>query len=98
MLELTALSSVITICIIVYIFRKPIKQFNNEAPEAVSSIMSGAVKGAKHVDDIVIANVLEGSLECARRVKRVQEAMEQEKLPNVQNAYNEIMGINKSAE
>lgn len=97
MLELTAFSSVITVIIIIYIFRKPIKQFNNEAPEAVSSVMSGAVKGAKYIDDIVTSNVLEGKLECARRVKRVQEAMKQEKLPNIQEAYNEILGIKPSS-
>ena len=36
---------------------------------------------------------MENELECAKRVKVVMDAVKAEKLPNIRDAYNEMMGI-----
>ena len=93
MLELSALSSVLVAIVLFYVFRKPVKQVCDQSPEAVSSVITGIIKGANQFESIISANCMENELECAKRVKVVMDAVKAEKLPNIRDAYNEMMGI-----
>jgi hypothetical protein len=93
MLELTAFSSVAMVIVLFYVFRKPVKQVCDQSPEAVSSVITGIIKGANQFESIISANCMENELECAKRVKVVMDAVKAEKLPNIREAYNEMMGI-----
>ena len=94
MLELTALSSVLVAIVLFYVFRsKPVKQICDQSPEAISSVITGVIKGANQFESIISTNCMENELECAKRVKVVMDAVKAEKLPNIREAYNEMMGI-----
>ena len=93
MFEALSITTVAITVILLYVFRRPVKQLSNEAPEAISNVMSAAIKGAAQLDTIVSTNCLENQLDCAKRVKAVQDTMKEEKLPNVRDAYNDIMGV-----
>ena len=93
MLELTAFSSVAMVIVLFYVFRKPVKQVCDQSPEAVSSVITGVIKGANQFESIISTNCMENELECAKRVKVVMDTVKAEKLPNIRDAYNEMMGI-----
>ena len=93
MLELSAFASVAMVIVLFYVFRKPVKQVCDQSPEAISSVISGVVKGANQFESIISTNCMENELECAKRVKVVMDAVKAEKLPNIRDAYNEMMGI-----
>ena len=93
MLELSAFASVAMVIVLFYVFRKPVKQVCDQSPEAVSSVITGVIKGANQFESIISTNCMENELECAKRVKVVMDAVEAEKLPNIRDAYNEMMGI-----
>ena len=88
-----SLSGVIGIIIVLYVFRVNIKQFNRQAPQVVSNLMNTAVKSSIHLDSIISANGLETELDCARRIKAVEEAFNQEQLSPSYDAYERIMRI-----
>ena len=93
MLELSAFASVAMVIVLFYVFRKPVKQVCDQSPEAVSSVITGVIKGANQFESIISTNCMENELECAKRVKVVMDAVKAEKLPNIREAYNEMMGI-----
>ena len=93
MLELSAFASVAMVIVLFYVFRKPVKQVCDQSPEAVSSVITGVIKGANQFESIISTNCMENELECAKRVKVVMDTVKAEKLPNIREAYNEMMGI-----
>ena len=93
MLELSAFASVAMVIVLFYVFRKPVKQVCDQSPEAVSSVITGVIKGANQFESIISTNCMENELECAKRVKVVMDTVKAEKLPNIRDAYNEMMGI-----
>ena len=93
MLELSAFASVAMVIVLFYVFRKPVKQICDQSPEAVSSVITGVIKGANQFESIISTNCMENELECAKRVKVVMDTVKAEKLPNIREAYNEMMGI-----
>ena len=90
---ITGLSGVIMLVVILYVFRANLKQFNRQAPEVLSNVMNTAVKGSIHLDSVISANGLETELDCARRIKTVEEAFAAEKLSPSRDAYERIMGM-----
>ena len=90
---ITGLSGVILLVVCLYVFRANLKQFNKQAPQVVSNLMNTAVKGSIHLDSVISANGLETELDCARRIKVVEEAFNQEQLSPSYDAYERIMRI-----
>ena len=88
-----SLSSVVLLVILLYVFRSNVKQFNKQAPEVLSNVMNTAVKGSIHLDSVISANGLEVELDCARRIKVVEEAFNNEQLSPSHKAYERIMGM-----
>ena len=46
MFEAISLSTVLIVVICAYVFRKPLKQFNEDAPVVVTNCMSALTKGS----------------------------------------------------
>ena len=53
-------------------------------------------QSCREFDRIVATNCEENELECRRRMKAVQEALEKEDLPTVQEAYDYIMNLSNT--
>lgn len=90
---IVAISGVLGMCIMFYVFRKPMRTLTGEAPEAISNILSTIIKSTKQFDTIVTTNCIENQVDCQVRVKAALTRMRQEDLPIIDQAYNEIMGI-----
>ena len=93
MFEAISLSGVILVIVLLYVFRKPVKQVANDAPEAVSSVMAAAVKGANQLDSIVSANCLENQYDCVKRVTAIEAAMAEAGITDldISAKYNDLM-------
>ena len=96
MFEAISLSTVIIVVIAAYIFRKPLKQFNEDAPVVMSNTMSALTKGSAQFDAIISTNCIENNVDCQKRVKAALDTVRSEDLPNINDAYNEIMGSKKA--
>ena len=96
MFEVLSLSTVIIVVITAYIFRKPLKQFNEDAPVVVTNCMSAFTKGSAQFDAIISTNCIENNVDCQKRVKAALDTVRSEDLPNINDAYNEIMGSKKA--
>ena len=96
MFEVLSLSTVLIIIIAAYIFRKPLKQFNEDAPVVVTNCMSALTKGSAQFDAIISTNCIENNVDCQKRVKAALDTVRSEDLPNINDAYNEIMGAKKA--
>ena len=96
MFEVLSLSTVIIVVIAAYIFRKPLKQFNEDAPVVVTNCMSALTKGSAQFDAIISTNCIENNVDCQKRVKAALDTVRSEDLPNINDAYNEIMGTKKA--
>ena len=96
MFEAISLSTVIIVVIAAYIFRKPLKQFNENAPVVVTNCMSALTKGSAQFDAIISTNCIENNVDCQKRVKAALDTVRSEDLPNINDAYNEIMGSKKA--
>ena len=96
MFEAISLSTVIIVVIAAYIFRKPLKQFNEDAPVVVTNCMSALTKGSAQFDAIISTNCIENNVDCQKRVKAALDTVRSEDLPNINDAYNEIMGSKKA--
>ena len=96
MFEVLSLSTVIIVVIAAYIFRKPLKQFNEDAPVILSNTMSALTKGSAQFDAIISTNCIENNVDCQKRVKAALDTVRSEDLPNINDAYNEIMGTKKA--
>ena len=96
MFEVLSLSTVIIVVIAAYIFRKPLKQFNEDAPVVMSNAMSALTKGSAQFDAIISTNCIENNVDCQKRVKAALDTVRSEDLPNINDAYNEIMGSKKA--
>ena len=96
MFEALSLSTVIIVVIAAYIFRKPLKQFNEDAPVVVTNCMSALTKGSAQFDAIISTNCIENNVDCQKRVKAALDTVRSEDLPNINDAYNEIMGSKKA--
>ena len=96
MFEVLSLSTVIIVVIVAYIFRKPLKQFNEDAPVVVTNCMSALTKGSAQFDAIISTNCIENNVDCQKRVKAALDTVRSEDLPNINDAYNEIMGSKKA--
>ena len=91
MFEALSLSSVLIIVVFAYIFRKPIKQLNNDAPVVISNCMTALTKSSAQLDAIISTNCVENNIDCQRRIKVALDAVNTEELPNIQDAYNQVM-------
>ena len=96
MFEVLSLSTVLIVVIAAYIFRKPLKQFNEDAPVVMSNAMSALTKGSAQFDAIISTNCIENNVDCQKRVKAALDTIRSEDLPNINDAYNEIMGSKKA--
>ena len=96
MFEALSLSTVLIVVIAAYIFRKPLKQFNEDAPVVVTNCMSALTKGSAQFDAIISTNCIENNVDCQKRVKAALDTVRSEDLPNINDAYNEIMGAKKA--
>ena len=96
MFEVLSLSTVLIVVIAAYIFRKPLKQFNEDAPVVVTNCMSALTKGSAQFDAIISTNCIENNVDCQKRVKAALDTVRSEDLPNINDAYNEIMGTKKA--
>ena len=92
MFELS-ITTVAVACILLYVFRRPLKQFNNDAPVLVSNVLNTAVKSSVQLDHIVSTNCAENEVDLRARMKAVTERVKDEQLPTVDEGYNFIMGI-----
>ena len=83
----------LVVCIVVgvYMFRKPIQQLNNDAPKVIENVITSAVKASKQLDVIVSKNCLTNQIECERVVTALYKQVQEEKLMNVDDAYDKIM-------
>ena len=87
-----SVSGVITLIIVLFVFRKPVKRATEILPEAVEKTLTATVKAAEQFDSIVSTNCAESQLDCRLRMKSVVERIQAEDLPTVDEAYSFIMG------
>ena len=90
-MEIASLTTVIILIVSAYIFRKPLKQFNDDAPVIVTNAMSALTKSSAQFDAIISTNCVENNVDCQKRMKAALEVVEKEELPNIQDAYNRVM-------
>lgn len=91
MFEAISITSVLILVICAYVFRKPLKQFNDDAPVVVTNCMSALTKSSAQFDAIISTNCVENNVDCQKRMKAALTIVETEELPNIQDAYERIM-------
>ena len=90
---ISSISGVLILIIILYTFRKNVKQVQEELPEVVGSVIRPAVKAAKQLDFIVTTNCNENTVDLAKRTYDVRSRLNELNLPSVQEAEAYILGL-----
>ena len=86
-----SITTVLLVIVCAYIFRKPLKQLNNDAPVIVENCMTVLTKSSAQLDAIVSTNCAENNLDCQKRMKAVLEEIEANDLPNIKDAYERVI-------
>lgn len=87
-------TSVVIIIIILFVFRRPVKQLTNDMPEVVSNLIKPVVKTTAQLDPIVSVNILENDVRLIKRANIAAKAIEAEGNVNVIEIYNKLKGLN----
>lgn len=90
-MEAISITTVLIIIVSAYIFRKPLKQINEDAPVVISNCMTALTKSSAQFDAIISTNCVENNVDCQKRMKAALAIVDSEELPNIQDAYARIM-------
>ncbi len=93
MFAISSVSGVLILIVILYTFRKNIKQVQEELPEVVGSVIRPAVKAAKQLELVVTTNCNENTVDLAKRTHEVRNQLDELNLPSVQDAEAYILGL-----
>ena len=90
---MSSISGVLILIVILYTFRKNVKQVQEELPEVVGSVIRPAVKAAKQLELVVTTNCNENTVDLAKRTHEVRNQLDELNLPSVQDAEAYILGL-----
>ena len=93
MFAISSVSGVLILIVILYTFRKNIKQVQEELPEVVGSVIRPAVKAAKQLELVVTTNCNENTVDLAKRTHEIRNQLDELNLPSVQDAEAYILGL-----
>jgi hypothetical protein len=88
-----SIASVVLVVILLYTFRKNIKQVQEELPELASHLSRPVLKGAKQLDLIVTTNCNENTVDLAKRTHAVIEELDGIKIDSIKEAEAYILGL-----
>ena len=90
---ISSVSGVLILIVILYTFRRNVKQVQEELPEVVGSVIRPAVKAAKQLDLVVTTNCNENTVDLAKRTYEVRKQLDELNLPSIQDAEAYILGL-----
>ena len=89
-----SITTVVLVVFLWYVFRKNVKQIQEQLPELANNLASPVLKGAKQLDLIVTANCNENTVDLVKRTHAVIEELEGMKLDSIADAEKYILGLN----
>ena len=90
---ISSVSGVLILIVILYTFRKNVKQVQEELPEVVGSVIRPAVKAAKQLELVVTTNCNENTVDLAKRTHEVRGELDTLGIPSVKDAEAYILGL-----
>ena len=93
MFEATSISTVILVVFLWYIFRKNVRQVQEQLPELANHVTRPVLKGAKQLDLIVTANCNENSVDLFKRTKAVRDELKAMEIDSIADAEDYILGL-----
>ena len=93
MFETISISTVVLVVFLWYVFRKNVKQLQEQLPDLTNNLTRPILKGAKQLDLIVTANCNENTVDLAKRTHAVIEELEGMKLDSIADAEKYILGL-----
>ena len=93
MFETISISTVVLVVFLWYVFRKNVKQLQEQLPEVASNLMNPVLKGAKQLDLIVTANCNENSIDLFKRTKAVRDELKAMEVESIADAEDYILGL-----
>ena len=92
MFELSIASAIVIVALFV-IFRKNLKQVQEELPEVASHLIRPVMKGAKQLDLIVTTNCNENTVDLTKRTHAVLKDLEELEIGSIRDAEKLILGV-----
>ena len=93
MFEAISISTVVLVVFLWYIFRKNVKQLQEQLPELANHVIRPVLKGAKQLDLIVTANCNENSIDLFKRTKAVRDELKAMEIDSIADAEDYILGL-----
>ena len=93
MFETISISTVVMVVFLWYVFRKNVKQLQEQLPDLTNNLTRPILKGAKQLDLIVTANCNENTVDLVKRTHAVIEELEGMKLDSIADAEDYILGL-----
>jgi len=93
MFETISISTVVLVVFLWYVFRKNVKQLQEQLPDLTNNLTRPILKGAKQLDLIVTANCNENTVDLVKRTYAVIEELEGMKLDSIADAEDYILGL-----
>ena len=93
MFEAISISTVVLVVFLWYVFRKNVKQLQEQLPELANHVTRPVLKGAKQLDLIVTTNCNENTVDLAKRTKAVRDELEAMEVDSIADAEDYILGL-----
>ena len=93
MFEAISISTVVLVVFLWYVFRKNVKQLQEQLPELTNHVTRPVLKGAKQLDLIVTANCNENTVDLTKRTHAVLKDLEELEIDSIRDAEKLILGV-----
>lgn len=93
MFEAISISTVVLVVFLWYVFRKNVKQLQEQLPDLANNLTRPVLKGAKQLDLIVTANCNENSIDLFKRTKAVRDELKAMEIDSIADAEDYILGL-----
>ena len=93
MFEAISISTVVLVVFLWYVFRKNVKQLQEQLPDLANNLTRPVLKGAKQLDLIVTTNCNENAVDLFKRTKAVRDELEAMEIDSIADAEDYILGL-----
>ena len=93
MFEAISISTVVLVVFLWYVFRKNVKQLQEQLPDLANSLTRPVLKSAKQLDLIVTTNCNENSVDLFKRTKAVRDELKAMEIDSIADAEDYILGL-----